>query len=155
MPEGSWGVEGNHQVWLNSDTSWTYTHIYPAELYVRQVCTAARNSRGLTDSPLRKRILQQLCRELLLLESSDWQFLITTGAARDYAEIRFLTHNDQFNEVRAIYEAFEANGALTQEQEKRLAEIEQRDNIFPNIDPALWAEDAKQQPDETSVEISV
>jgi 1,4-alpha-glucan branching enzyme len=154
MPEGSWGVEGNHQVWLNSDTSWTYTHIYPAEFYVREVCTAALQSDALNGSPLSKRILQQLCRELLLLESSDWQFLITTGAARDYAEIRFLTHNDQFNEVKAFYQAFEANGSLTEEQEKRLAEIEQRDNIFPNIDPALWAEHAKQQPAETPVEVT-
>jgi 1,4-alpha-glucan branching enzyme len=155
MPEGSWGVEGNHQVWLNSDTSWTYTHIYPAELYVRDVCTAALQSGALNDSPHSKRILQQLCRELLLLESSDWQFLITTGAARDYAEIRFLTHNDQFNEVKAFYQAFEANGALTQEQETRLAEIEQRDSIFPYIDPALWAAHAKQQPTETPVEVAI
>jgi 1,4-alpha-glucan branching enzyme len=50
--------------------------------------------------------VQQLCRELLLLESSDWQFLITTGAARDYAEMRFLTHNDQFLELKTIWQAF-------------------------------------------------
>ena len=89
--------------------------------------------------------MQQLCRELLLLESSDWQFLITTGAARDYAEIRFLTHNDQFNEVKTIYQTFEANGRLTVAQEARLAEIELRDTVFPNIDPGLWAAGAKQE----------
>ena len=96
MHEGSWGAEGTNQVWMNPETSWTYTHIYPAELYTREVCTAGH----WRNSTLGKRIMQQLCRELLLLESSDWQFLITTGAARDYAEIRFLTHNDQFNEVK-------------------------------------------------------
>ena len=78
MPEGSWGAEGQHQVWMNPDTSWTWTHIYPAELYVREVATAG----VWRDSELGTRIVQQLCRELLLLESSDWQFLITTGAAR-------------------------------------------------------------------------
>ncbi len=31
MHEGSWGAEGANQVWMNPDTSWTYTHIYPAE----------------------------------------------------------------------------------------------------------------------------
>ena len=141
MHEGSWGAEGNNQVWMNPETAWTYTHIYPAELYTREICTAG----SWQDSPLGKRIAQQLCRELLLLESSDWQFLITTGAARDYAEIRFLTHNDQFNELKAIYQAFESTGAISPEQETRLTEIELRDSIFPNIDPAHWATDAKQE----------
>jgi len=140
MHEGSWGAEGNNQVWLNPETSWTYTHIYPAELFVRELSTAPR----WRDSCLAKRILQQLCRELLLLESSDWQFLITTGAARDYAEMRFLTHNDLFLELKSIWQAFEQDGALNQHQAARLAEIELRDSIFPDIDPSLWAAGARQ-----------
>jgi 1,4-alpha-glucan branching enzyme len=135
MPEGSWGVEGNHQVWMNPETSWTYTHIYPAERTTREVCTEGR----WRDTELGTRIVRQLCRELLLLESSDWQFLITTGAARDYAEMRFLTHNDQFLELRAIWKGFEAEGALNEFQTARLEEIERRDSIFPEIDPGLWA----------------
>jgi 1,4-alpha-glucan branching enzyme len=140
MPEGSWGVEGKHQVWLNPDTSWTYTHIYPAERYTREVCTQGR----WRDSGLGTRIVQQLCRELLLLESSDWQFLITTGAARDYAEMRFLTHNDQFLELKSTWQAFEATGVLSEHQAARLAEIERRDSIFPDVDPCLWAQGASQ-----------
>jgi 1,4-alpha-glucan branching enzyme len=140
MHEGSWGAGGTNHVWMNPDTSWTYTHIYPAELYTREVCTAGH----WRNSALGKRIMQQLCRELLLLESSDWQFLITTGAARDYAEIRFLTHNDQFNEIKAIWQSFESNGALTKPQEDRLAEIQHRDGVFPDIDPGLWVTGAKQ-----------
>ncbi|GGA74993.1 1,4-alpha-glucan-branching protein [Edaphobacter acidisoli] len=141
MHEGSWGAEGTNHVWMNPETSWTWTHIYPAELYTREVATTGHWA----SSSLGKRIAQQLCRELLLLESSDWQFLITTGAARDYAEIRFLTHNDQFNEVKAIWQTFESTGSITPEQETRLAEIETRDNVFPDIDPELWAAGAKQQ----------
>ncbi len=141
MHEGSWGAEGNNHVWMNPDTSWTYTHIYPAELYTRDVCTAGH----WRDSSLGTRITQQLCRELLLLESSDWQFLITTGAARDYAEIRFLTHKDQFNEIKVIWQTFESTGKLTVAQEARLAEIEHRDNVFPEIDPNLWVAGAKEE----------
>ena len=91
-----------------------------------------------------ERIVKQLCRELLLLESSDWQFLITTGAARDYAELRFETHNDQFNEVKAIWQGFESSGAITPEQETRLAAIELRDSVFIDIDPGFWATGARQ-----------
>jgi 1,4-alpha-glucan branching enzyme len=140
MPEGSWGVDGNHHVWMNPETSWTYSHIYPAELYAREVCTAGK----WRNSAVGKRIVQQLCRELLLLESSDWQFLITTGAARDYAEMRFLTHNDQFLELKTIWQAFEDSHKLDEHMTTRLAEIELRDNIFPDIDPSHWADGARQ-----------
>lgn len=140
MHEGSWGAGGVNDVWMNPDTSWTYTHIYPAELYTREVCTAGKWRQTAPGT----RIIKQLCRELLLLEASDWQFLITTGAARDYAEIRFLTHNDQFNELKAIWQSFESTGTLNATQETRLAEIESRDSVFADIDPGLWALGAKQ-----------
>jgi 1,4-alpha-glucan branching enzyme len=140
MHEGSWGAEGTNHVWMNPDTSWTYTHIYPAELYTREVCTA----RKWKDGGLGERIVKQLCRELLLLESSDWQFLITTGAARDYAELRFETHNDQFNELKSIWEHFEAHADITPDHEDRLSAIELRDSIFPDIDPSFWIAGARQ-----------
>jgi 1,4-alpha-glucan branching enzyme len=151
MHEGSWGAEGTHQVWMNPETSWTYTHIYPAEFYTRDVCTAGH----WLHSALGTRIVKQLCRELLLLESSDWQFLITTGAARDYAEARFLTHNDQFNDLKSIWQTFESTSQLTPGQDTRLAEIELRDNIFPDIDPTLWATGAKQTRSESPIEATV
>jgi 1,4-alpha-glucan branching enzyme len=88
--------------------------------------------------------MKQLCRELLLLESSDWQFLITTGAARDYAETRFLTHNDQFQEVANAWKSFAAHGAISDTEEQRLAAIELRDSIFADIDPSFWAMGAKE-----------
>jgi 1,4-alpha-glucan branching enzyme len=135
MPEGSWGAEGDHSVWMNPDTSWTYSHIYPAEAFTRDVCTSSKWQ----SSELGTRIAKQLCRELLLLESSDWQFLITTGAARDYADSRFLTHNDQFLELKSIWQAFEHDGTLNEHMHARLAAIEQRDNIFPDIDPSHWS----------------
>jgi 1,4-alpha-glucan branching enzyme len=135
MKEGSWGAGGNNQVWLNADTIWTYELLYPAELYCREICTGDR----WRDSGLGERIIKQLCRELLLLESSDWQFLITTGAARDYAELRFNTHHDQFNELKALWQIFEQYGSMLPEQHQRLEAIEARDSIFANIDPGLWA----------------
>jgi 1,4-alpha-glucan branching enzyme len=136
LPEGSWGAEGGNDVWLNSETRWTYERIYPAELYVREVCTAASWK---TSGPVSERIVKQLCRELLLMESSDWQFLITTGAARDYAELRFNTHHDQFGVLKCLWESFESGTPLSEEQESQLAAIEARDNIFHEIDPDDWA----------------
>lgn len=135
MNEGSWGAEGNHQVWLNPETSWTWQHIYPAERFVREMASQG----GWRESDLGCRVARQLCRELLLLESSDWQFLITTGAARDYAEMRFGTHNEQFFELRSMWECVRDQRSLSEAQMARLEEIEKRDAIFPDLDPALWA----------------
>jgi len=140
MHEGSWGAEGTNHVWMNPETAWTYTQLYPAELYVREVCTAGR----WRECELGTRVVKQMCRELLLLESSDWQFLITTGAARDYAELRFVTHHDQFNELKQMWQAIETSGGLNDEQQARLAAIEERDSIFREIDPGMWAVEARE-----------
>lgn len=132
--EGSWGKNGTNEVWLNPDTSWTWTHIYPAEARVRELATEGKWQ----DGGLGERIAKQLCRELLLMESSDWQFLITTEAARDYAELRFQTHVDQFRDVEKAWDEFAATGSLAPATEQRLQQIEQRDNIFADVDPGLW-----------------
>jgi 1,4-alpha-glucan branching enzyme len=147
LKEGSWGVNGDHHVWLNPDTSWTWSHIYPAEAALRDIATDGRDiaglwrDGGLPDPALATRIAQQLCRELLLMESSDWQILITTGAARDYAEQRFSTHNNQFAELLEFWNILitDESPTLSETQLARLAEIELRDSIFPDIDPNLWA----------------
>jgi 1,4-alpha-glucan branching enzyme len=104
------------------------------------VCTSG----AWRETPEGERIVKQLCRELLLLESSDWQFLITTGAARDYAEARFKAHNDQFNVIKAIWLEYEATRRIGAEQEEQLAAIELRDSIFPDIDPTFWAAGSRQ-----------
>ena len=135
LHEGSWGAEGNNQVWMNSETAWTYAILYAAEISCREICTSPE----WRDGGLGERIVKQLCRELLLLESSDWQFLITTGAARDYAELRFNTHQEQFNDLRSLWFALRRDGSLHDDQLNRLAAIEERDNIFADIDPGLWS----------------
>jgi 1,4-alpha-glucan branching enzyme len=146
MPEGSWGAEGNNQVWLNPDTAWTYTELYECERDVRTLATAGHRPAHDPHAAVHLRILQQLCRELLLLESSDWQFLITTGAARDYAELRFRTHRSQFDELRSMIRTLDNNTPLSEDEQQRLSAIEERDSIFPGIDPALWAEGAHATP---------
>jgi len=82
----------------------------------------------------------QLGRELLLLESSDWQFLISTWSARDYAEQRVVFHWEKFNEVKKIAELLfdgkEPSSGLWRELEL----LEGQDDIFHDLDPALWAD---------------
>jgi 1,4-alpha-glucan branching enzyme len=135
LEEGSWGANGNNSVWLNHDTAWTWTHIYPAEFAVQQMA-ASKRWRGNESAT---RLAKQICRELLLLESSDWQFLITTAAARDYAEKRFNTHLDQFRTLIDAWRRYEATGEIPGESLEALRSIEERDGVFADIDPGLWA----------------
>ena len=95
LPEGSWGEGGDHRVWLNRDTEWTWDRVYSAEARVGRAAPA----RGDGGHPELKRVLAQATRELLLLQASDWQFLITTGAARDYAERRVAEHYAEFKRL--------------------------------------------------------
>jgi 1,4-alpha-glucan branching enzyme len=135
LPEGSWGAESNNSVWLNDDTAWTWKHIYPAELAVQQIA----NSGLWHDHPIAMRLVRQICRELMLLESSDWQFLITTKAARDYAEKRFNTHLEQFRALLDTWRRFESTRQIPPEKVQELEAIEMRDSVFPQIEPELWA----------------
>jgi len=135
LEEGSWGANGDNSVWLNPDTSWTWTHIYPAEEAVRQMA----KTKKWVGNETATRLAKQLCRELLLLESSDWQFLITTGAARDYAEKRFNDHLHEFRVLLDGWRRFEATGEIPVETIQKLGEVEQRDSVFADIKPELWA----------------
>src|SRR5438067_3321491 len=134
LPEGSWGKNGTNEVWLNPANEWTWKHIYPAELAVQQV---VESGKWRTDEQA-NRIAKQLCRELLLLESSDWQFLITTEHARDYAEKRFHEHLEDFRALLDTYHKFEVTGQISEQGMSTLEQLEQMNSVFPNISPEAW-----------------
>src|SRR3954466_10247358 len=89
-------------------------------------------------SPLAARLSGQLCRELMLLECSDWHFLITTEHAADYAEKRFNTHLEQFRALLDAWRRYEADGQMSPEALHTLEEIEQRDSVFPTLTPETY-----------------
>ena len=75
-------------------------------------------------------VLNQAARELLLLESSDWPFLITTGQAGEYAIERFSDHCERFNELCEQAEA----GGVDRGIADWAGELFERDKVFPDID---------------------
>jgi 1,4-alpha-glucan branching enzyme len=134
LPEGSWGEGGDHRVWLNRETEWTWDRLYSAESEWAEHLTRARGAGG----DLR-RVLAQATRELLLLEASDWQFLITTQAARDYAERRVAEHYAEFKRLSEMARSLEEGNVLSEEAADMLRRLERDDFVFPNLDPA-WAQ---------------
>jgi 1,4-alpha-glucan branching enzyme len=136
QPDNPTGPDANTQ---DSGTAQKYeSHASPGEKkYVPDVPPVPKTE-GSTNDTLPLRIMKQLCRELMLMESSDWQFLITTQAAKDYAEERFVVHTDQFNQLHAIWKHWEQHGQITEQHLADLAYLEERDSVFPDIDPSLW-----------------
>jgi 1,4-alpha-glucan branching enzyme len=134
LPEGSWGEGGFHWIWFNDQNSWTWKHIYSSE----------RRFLGLLDrfrekpAPEAERVLRQAGRELLLMESSDWQFLISTWAARDYAEHRLAGHAAAFESIADIAQRCLDNGGLTDADRNRLEDAETIDDIFPHLELSWW-----------------
>jgi len=111
---------------------WTIVH--SAERALEEQVKLQKGATG----PMR-RALKQAARELLLLESSDWPFLITTGQARQYAIQRFNEHHLRFQELIEMIRGNTVNKA-------RVAEIEEVDNCFPDIDvDYLLSEDMETQ----------
>jgi 1,4-alpha-glucan branching enzyme len=136
LPEGSWGEGGFHYIWLNEENSWTWKKIYNAE---ERFLHLARKWHSKGDE-MADRILKQAARELLLLESSDWQFLITTWSARDYAEERVSFHYDNFQKLGALLGEIEANGKVSEAGQGFLRACEESDRIFPDLDVKWWLE---------------
>ncbi|MBI4636134.1 MAG: DUF1957 domain-containing protein [Candidatus Rokubacteria bacterium] len=134
LPEGSWGEGGDHRVWLNRDTEWTWDRVYSAEAeWVEHLLHAAAPNGDL------RRVLAQATRELLLLQSSDWQFLITTGTARDYAERRIAEHYAEFKRLSELARALAEGTPLSPEAADTLRRLERQDFCFADLDPA-WGQ---------------
>ena len=134
LPEGSWGEGGDHRVWLNRDTEWTWDRVYSAEAeWVRLL------ERRAAAGPDARRVLAQVSRELLILQSSDWQFLITTGAARDYAERRVAEHYVEFKRLSELADMLLRGEAMSPAAAALVERLEREDFCFPDLD-ASWAE---------------
>jgi 1,4-alpha-glucan branching enzyme len=138
LPEGSWGEGGDHRVWLNRDTEWTWDRVYSAEAEWAE--HLGRSSNG--DSADLRRVLTQATRELLLLEASDWQFLVTTAAARDYAERRVAEHYAEFKRLSEMVHTLRGGGTLSADAGATLHRLEREDFVFADLDPS-WAQSPK------------
>lgn len=103
LKESSWGIGGKHYTWMNDSTVWLWEDLSRAE---ERLNSAVERCRGFLagDGPVR-RLMSQCVRELMLMQSSDWPFLITTGQAAAYARSRFNEHRDRFYRMISIAEA--------------------------------------------------
>jgi 1,4-alpha-glucan branching enzyme len=126
LAAGSWGANGDYSMWLNDLTAWTWPKIWELE---ERFWTMAREA---IEFPSAYDALAQAARELLLVQSSDWQFIISTGAVTDYAIRRFNGHADACDRLfNAIRDGL-VSGDLTNAT-KLASELRAQDDLFPDV----------------------
>jgi len=122
----SWGDKGFNEVWLQESNDWVYRHLHKAA--ERMIELADRYSEA---SGQRLRALNQAAREVMLMQASDWAFIMKAGTTVPYAVKRTKDHCLRFTR---LYQDILAERI----DETWLSEVEWRDNIFPEIDYRIY-----------------
>jgi 1,4-alpha-glucan branching enzyme len=131
---------GKHFTWDNVDTHWVWPIIHAAEARMERLATQHRDA----DGPLLD-VLSQAARELLLLQSSDWPFMITAGHAAEYAMERLREHSERFDRLATIAEG--GPSMANDEAARRMAaDLWERDKVFADVDYRDWAPRAMPTP---------
>jgi len=125
MAESSWGEGGHFQVWRNPDHGWIWPYINSSIKELEKILEANPNP-----NDWEQRILKQATRELLLMEGSDWPFLLYTKQAKEYANQRFHHHHQRFNKLLWAAKNFNEKKRITL---RELEEIESIDTCFQDI----------------------
>jgi 1,4-alpha-glucan branching enzyme len=131
LRESSWGQGGDHSTWSNPANDWMWPLIHQAERRMEELVARFPDAEG-----QQLEVLKQTAREALLLQSSDWPFLVTTGQAAEYAADRFRGHLERFNRLAELATRDE----LSAEELVFLQECQHQDNPFLNIDYRVFGE---------------
>ena len=96
------------------------------------MCELARKFPNEPKDSIKRRVLNQCVRELVLAQSSDWLFIITNGTMVDYAKKRIKDHIGRFSK---LYEMLINNKEIDM---RFLKDIEEKDCIFPDADYMIY-----------------
>lgn len=119
--QSSWGEGGYSSVWLNEKTAWIYPKMHSAAEKMIKLANKFEKAQG-----LELRALNQAAREVLLLQASDWAFIIKNETTVEYATRRVNEHYERFMELYTEL----IHGCIDKE---KLERVEACDNIFPEI----------------------
>jgi 1,4-alpha-glucan branching enzyme len=104
LPESSWGYAKGHASWVTPDTRPMWRTLREAEARAGEVLRGGRGRAGTR---------RQVARELALLASSDWPFMVTRGNSAGYAHERVHHHATRLHRLcDAIAEGTEDDGEV-------------------------------------------
>jgi 1,4-alpha-glucan branching enzyme len=122
----SWGAGGYGEVWVGMKSAWVWRHVHHATRYATWL---VRKHAGATGA--RGRALDQIVRELLLLQSSDWPFILHTGTSSGYALARLQAHDHR---LRRLGHMLDSKNAFAADDAKWLDDVCARDNFLDALD---------------------
>jgi 1,4-alpha-glucan branching enzyme len=123
----SWGERGYNDVWLNETSGPLYRHLLKAAECMIYLADRFPDAQG-----VHLRALNQAARELLLMQQSDWTFMIKNNTSASYAAQRISAHIERFH---FLYHSI-VSGEIS---EARVSGIEAVDPIFRDIDYRVYA----------------
>ena len=125
MPAASsWGEGGYGQVWTGRAASALWRHVHHAEAIVTRAVARARSTSGVAGDAL-----DQSIRELLLLEASDFPFMLARGEMTEYAEARMRAHHKRAFHLAEIA----MKGSTDRSEIAWLREVEHRDRFLDQL----------------------
>ena len=139
LAEGSWGANGDFSMWNGPLVAWTWPVIWEIEERFWALAPRALEQERTHE------ILAQCARSMLLLQSSDWQFIISTGEVEDYAIRRFNGHAADCRNVLTALEQVLDGGDLS-EAVRLTRELQGRDDVFREIIPSIRQAISDQRP---------
>ena len=125
MKESSWGEGGDFRVWKNPEHGWIWHYINGSVKEFENILKLNPNP-----NDWERRIFNQIARELLLMEGSDWPFLLYTEQAKEYANQRFHHHHQRFLKLSWAAKDFDDKNRITL---RELEEFEEVDSCFQEI----------------------
>ncbi|GAB4311676.1 MAG: 1,4-alpha-glucan branching protein [Promethearchaeota archaeon] len=132
----SWGLGGDFRVWKNPEHGWIWPYVNECSAeFERVLADVRRSGRQLTGRDAR--VLRQCGRELLLMQGSDWPFLLFTEQAKEYANQRFHKHHQAFRKLVWAAGDLDQPGRLS---DSELATLEDVDSPWPDLDFWLFEE---------------
>jgi 1,4-alpha-glucan branching enzyme len=131
MDRSTWGLNSDYTVWLNPEHGWIWPYLNSSSREMEDILGKARpvDERD-------RRILRQMARELLLMQGSDWPFLLFTLQAKEYANQRFHHHHQRF---RKLAWAAQDLGDRSRLPDHELEQMEDLDNPWQDLDYTLLA----------------
>lgn len=120
--------------WPDSDSAWMQLRIQECQ----HAMVELMEQHGNTKNPKLQQILQQCGRELLLMESIDWQTTPSHTTAGEYAALRCAEHISVFQHIAALAKKVGASEFLSEGERRFLHAALQRDRCFDELSPHWW-----------------
>ena len=130
LVEGSWGFRKDLRSWIAPETADLWSGLAEVESESVRIARKFSSASGGTRSAL-----EQMVRELFLLQSSDWPFMVLRGRNEGYARERFWSHRERWSRLASSLLEGKPDAVLG----RIASELYEIDNVFPTLDPAAIA----------------